>query len=75
MRDLPGRHRTQIAIGPGEVGDAAQLARWQREQDLLEQQHRDDRALLRGRVIWIVVLTFIALDLAVSLALILVFTA
>ena len=75
MFDLPGSRDAPIAIGPDDVADAARRGRWQREQDLLEQQQRDSRALLRGRVVWVVVLTFIALDLAVSLALILVFTS
>lgn len=75
MPDLPGRHRTPYGIGPADIADTARLGRWAREQELLEQQTRDRRAMLRGRIIWTVVLLVIALDVAVALAVIFVFTA
>lgn len=72
---MTGRHRTPIAVGPPEVADAERLGRWQREQDLLEQQQADVRAVLRGRILWMVILALIAIDVVVALGVILVFTA
>ena len=72
---MTGRHRTPHTVGPPEVADAERLWRWQREQDLLEQQQADLRAALRGRIVWVVILALIALDVLVALGVILVFTA
>jgi hypothetical protein len=63
------RHAHRGGLVPADVGNAAQLRRWQRERSILEQEQRDRRSTVRGRAVWIVVVLLL-LDLAVSLAVI-----
>jgi hypothetical protein len=64
-----------IAGPPNGHEDEATRLRWQRERAFLEQEQRDQRILLRRRIIFWLVVSFLVSDLIVSVTVILAATS